>query len=128
MDYQICDVMISISSWVSFDPQLINPSKGNIFLNSWMIWRTGAKFQALVKLATCSNYSVTNYNKFPVFHFLLVKIVKSPYFAISLKSEKALELLSSLQHWIKDMFEMFVIRYTSIWPNFILIVHSIQKK
>ena len=35
----------------------------------WMIWRTGAKFQALFNLATCSNYSTTNYVKFQVFHF-----------------------------------------------------------
>ena len=33
-----------------------------------MIWRTGAKFQALFNLATCSNYSITNYVKIPVFH------------------------------------------------------------
>ena len=35
----------------------------------WTIWRTGAKFQALFNLATCSNYSVTNCVKFPVFPF-----------------------------------------------------------
>ena len=35
----------------------------------WTIWRTGAKFQALFNLAACSNYSVTNYVKFPVFKF-----------------------------------------------------------
>ena len=35
----------------------------------WTIWRTGAKFQALFNLTTCSNYSMTNYVKFPVFHF-----------------------------------------------------------
>ena len=34
-----------------------------------MIWRTWAKSQALFNLATCSNYSITNYVKFPVFHF-----------------------------------------------------------
>ena len=33
------------------------------------IWRTGAKFEALFKLATCSNYSITNYVKFPMFYF-----------------------------------------------------------
>ena len=36
----------------------------------WTIWGTWAKFQALFKLATYSNYSVTNYVKFTVFHFL----------------------------------------------------------
>ena len=34
-----------------------------------MIWRTWAKSQALFNLAICSNYSITNYVKFPVFHF-----------------------------------------------------------
>ena len=33
-----------------------------------MIWRTGTKFHIL-SLAICSNYSVTNYVKIPVFHF-----------------------------------------------------------
>ena len=45
-----------------------------------------------------------------------------------LKSQKGLELLSSLQHWTKNMLEMFFIKYTSIWPNVILIVLMIQKK
>ena len=36
----------------------------------WTIWRTGAKLQALFNLVTCSNYSMTNYVKFPVFHFV----------------------------------------------------------
>ena len=35
----------------------------------WTIWKTGAKLQTLFNLATCSNYSMTNYVKFPVFHF-----------------------------------------------------------
>ena len=34
-----------------------------------MIWRTGAEFQALFYLATCFNYLITNYVKFPVFNF-----------------------------------------------------------
>ena len=29
----------------------------------------GAKFQALFNLASCCNYSITNYVKIPVFHF-----------------------------------------------------------
>ena len=53
MIYQICDVMMSISTWdgaflnISFEPQLI----------------------ALFALLTCSNYSITNYGEIPVFHF-----------------------------------------------------------
>ena len=47
--------------------QLTDVSKGNILLIFWTIWRTGAKFQALFNLAACSNYSTTNYVKFPVF-------------------------------------------------------------
>ena len=35
----------------------------------WKISRTGAKFQALFNLATCSNYSITNYVKFAVIGF-----------------------------------------------------------
>ena len=35
----------------------------------WTIWRNMTKFQALFNLATCSNYSITNHVKFPVFHF-----------------------------------------------------------
>ena len=36
----------------------------------WMTCRTRAKFQTFSNLATCSNYSITNYAKFTVFHFL----------------------------------------------------------
>ena len=35
----------------------------------WTIWRTGAEFQTLFNLETSSNYSITSYVKFPVFHF-----------------------------------------------------------
>ena len=35
----------------------------------WTTWRTAAKFQVLFHLATSSNYSITNYVKFLVFHF-----------------------------------------------------------
>ena len=38
-----------------------------------------------------------------------------------------MELVSNLQHWLKNMLEMLVIRYNSIWPNFILIVFRIQR-
>ena len=30
-------------------------------------------------------------------------------------------IVSSHQHWSRNMFEMFVIQHTSVWPNFILI-------
>ena len=51
--------------------QLIDINKGNNFQESFLtIWRTGAMFQILFNLATCSNYSITNYLKIPVFHFL----------------------------------------------------------
>ena len=37
----------------------------------WTICRTGASFQVFFNLATCSNYSITNYVNIPVFHFIL---------------------------------------------------------
>ena len=67
----------------------------------WTIWWTGSKFQTLFILATCSNFSIANYVKFPVFHFVegvnkgeltmvykyqLIKNDKSRYIVISLKS------------------------------------------
>ena len=33
-----------------------------------------------------------------------------------------LELVSSLQHWAKNMLEIFVIQHTGTWSRFILIV------
>ena len=33
----------------------------------WKIWRIGAKLQVLFNLATCSEYPITNYVKFPFF-------------------------------------------------------------
>ena len=79
------DVMMSISTWdrMHFGIYLLNQNSlthqtwsidrykkrqyfSEIF---WTIWRTGAKFQVLFNLATCSNYSVTNYVEFPFFHF-----------------------------------------------------------
>ena len=82
---QICDVMMSISTWdrVHFLIYLLNYDSVTCQTWSvdsykqlqyfsetfWTIWRTGAKFQALFNLATCSNYSITNYVKIPVFHF-----------------------------------------------------------
>ena len=83
--YQICDVMMSISTWdkMHFWIYLLNHNSlshqtwqidryeqgqqlPGIF---WTIWRTGARFQVLFNLATCSNYSITNYVKIPVSHF-----------------------------------------------------------
>ena len=66
----------------------------------WAIWNTRAKFQALFNVATCSNYAITNYVKFPVFHFFwkgewgrikgakyqVPKIDRSRWIVISLKS------------------------------------------
>ena len=45
-----------------------------------------------------------------------------------MKSWKGPELVSSLQQWAKNMLEMSGIQNTSIWPNFILLVLTIQKK
>ena len=42
--------------------------------------------------------------------------------------KKSLVLVSSLQYWGKNMLEIFVIQHTSIWPNFLLIVLSIEMK
>ena len=85
MIYQISGVMMSISTWnwVHFWIYLLNHNwlthqtwpidrykQAQYFSQiSWAIWKTGAKFQAPFNLATCTNYSVTNYVKFPVFHF-----------------------------------------------------------
>ena len=82
---QIFDVMMSISTWdrVHFWIYLLNHNSlshqtwpvdrykpGQYFSRIfWTIWRTGAKFQVLFNLATCSNYSITHYVKFLVFHF-----------------------------------------------------------
>ena len=84
MIYQICIVM-SISTWdrVHFRIYLLNHNllsyqtwstdrckQGQYFSETiWRIWRTGAKFQALFNLATCSNYSIINYNKISAFHY-----------------------------------------------------------
>ena len=80
--YQICDVVMSISTWdrshfwISFKPHLIkSPNLVNdrhkqgqyfskIFLND-----VKCLGQVLFNLATCSNYSITKYVKFSVFHF-----------------------------------------------------------
>ena len=83
--FQICDVMMRISTWdtVHFLIYLLNHNsltyqtwsfnrykQGQYFSKIvWKISKTGAKFQALFNLATCSNYSITNYVKFAVIVF-----------------------------------------------------------
>ena len=83
--FQICDVMMSISTWdtVHFFIYLLNHNsltyqtwsfdrckQGQYFSKiAWKISTTGAKFQALFNLATCSNYSIINYVKFAVIGF-----------------------------------------------------------
>ena len=49
-------------------------------------------------------------------------------FLYCFKLQKGLELVPSLQHWVKKMLEVFVIQHTSIWPSFILIGLTIHKK
>ena len=49
--------------------QLVDMIQGKIFGNVYLIWKTEAKLQALLNLPTSSNYSITNYSKFLVFHF-----------------------------------------------------------
>ena len=49
-------------------------------------------------------------------------------FLYCFKLQKDLELVPSLQHWVKKMLEVFVIQHTSIWPSFILIGLTIHKK
>ena len=79
---QICDVMISIKTWdmVHFLIYLLNHNslthetwsidrykQGQLFSEIFCaVWRTRPKFQAFFNLATCSNYPITNYVKFPV--------------------------------------------------------------
>ena len=85
MFYQICDVMMNMSIWdsVHFWIYLLNHNslihqtwpidrynQGQSFSGIfWTIWKTGAQFQVLFNLATCSNYSITSYVKIPVLHF-----------------------------------------------------------
>ena len=78
MIYQICDAMsIIIVDRVHFWIYLLNHN--SLTHQAWSIdrykhrqyfvWKTGAKFQVLFSFVTCSNYSITNYLKFPVFQF-----------------------------------------------------------
>ena len=82
---QICDVIMSISTWdrVQFWVYLLNHNslshqtqpndrhkQGQYFSGIfWTFWRVGAKSHIFFNLATCCNYSITNYVKIPVFNF-----------------------------------------------------------
>ena len=132
---QICDVMMSISTrgkvhfWIyllnynslSHQTWSIDRCKQGQWFSEifWTIWRTGFKFQVFSHLLTSSNDSVMNYVKFPVFHFFekvnkghlkMEKMPKYCYCVTVIKSLKGLQLVSSLQHWIKNMLEIFVIQ------------------
>ena len=86
MIYQICYVIVSIrtNDRVHFWTYLLNHNNSlshQTWPNDrykqeqqfsgivWKIWRTGDKFQDFFNLATCSNYSINNYDKIPVFHY-----------------------------------------------------------
>ena len=134
---------------ISFEPQLqIWPTdrykqEQQFSVIFWTIWRTGAKFQVLFNLATCSSHPIINYVKIPVFHFFfffflkrafkndkcqLLTMARSRDIANFNKIIKGYGTVSSLQHWAKNMLKMFAMQHTSIWPNFISIVFKIQKK
>ena len=55
-------------------------------------------------------------------------MIRSRYIFVLIKSREGLEVVSSLQHWAKNMLQVFVIQHTSIWSNFILKELTIQKK
>ena len=109
----------------------------------WTIWRTGAKLQVPFNLANCSNYNnklcqdssvsfffgKVNKGHLKLVHVNYLKLLDLVIlYYILLKSLKGLELVSSVQHWAKNMLKIFAIHQTSIWLNFILIVLRIQKK
>ena len=141
-------LVISLLKYSSLTPQtwLIDRYKQGLYFSKtfWTIWRTGAMLQAPFNLANCSNYILSNhwcqvssiskfgkgeYGRIKNGRCQLLKTGISCYVAISLKSYNGLELVSSFQYWAKDMLEVFVVRYSSIWwPNFILIVLMFQKK
>ena len=54
----------------------------------------------------------------------ILKMDESRYIAILIKSKKGLKLVFSLQHWAKNMLEMFAIQQTSVRPNFILMIYT----
>ena len=84
MIYQICDVMMSLSTWerVHFWIYLLNHDslshqtwsivkfkQGQYFSGMlWTIRWTGDKLQVFSNLTTCSNYFINNYVKILAFH------------------------------------------------------------
>ena len=91
---------------ISFELRLINPPTWSIdrykqeqYISKifWTIWRTGAKFQALFNLATCTSSSVTNYVKFPVFHFF-EKVNKREFKIVNISYWKFTDLIILLFH------------------------------
>ena len=52
--------------------------------------------------------------------YCFLNIDGSHYIAVLLKSQKSLELVSSLQNWAKTKFEISAIGCINIWPNLIL--------
>ena len=86
MIYQICDVMMSISTsgtvhfWIyllnhnllSHQTQPVDRYKKAQYLSEifWTIWNTRAKLPVVFNVVTCSNYSIKNYVKLPVCFFV----------------------------------------------------------
>ena len=154
MIYKIYDVMMSVNTcdrmyfWIfilsrnslTHETWSIDKYKQEKYFSEifWTIWRTRAKFQALqfsnllqllnnelCQVSSASFYWMSEQERIKNGKYQLLKIDRSTYIIISLKSWKGLELVSSLQYWAKNMLEIIVIRYTSIWPNFIFIARSI---
>ena len=88
------------------------------FHDFWTTWGISMKFSRKMQL------------------MVILKVTKNQGFILPLKDifwktkgvSKGLELVRSLQHWVKNILEMFAIQHTSIWPNLILIVLRIQKE
>ena len=107
------------------------------FLNNLEDW--GVTFQVHFNLATllnnqlCQDSSVSLFGKGELGTIKdskcpLLKMARTRYIDILIKSQKSLELAFSLLYWNKNMLKMFIIQHTSIWLNFILMTHRIQKK
>ena len=75
---------------------------GNIFLKSFerfgILGLTRAKFQALFNVATCSNYAITNYVKFPVFHFFFERVNEGELKVLDIKYQKLTGLVELSFH------------------------------
>ena len=158
MIYQICDVMMGISTWgrlhfwmfplnhnlVTHQTRSIDWHKQGKYCSEIFkrIWRTWEKFQALFQfrnLLQLLNNELCQVSrvlfiwkdeceKIKNDKYELLKTGRSRYIVISLKLQKVHELVPTLWYWAKNTLEMFVIKYTSIWPNLILTVLTIQKK